>query len=198
MTNYVTIGGNTYSDGSTDEGGTVRNLGNGGHRIYFFPLLNDVMTRVGDAEGAASAAAASEGNAATSESNAADSETAAAASASAAATSEANAADSAATAEAAAAETLSGIAGKVRGGELVNWDLTPSGGTADQPAVLLYTRATEQVRQTITWGTSGGADGNPTQVVHEYSDDSGSTWSTLGTETITYDSSGNVTAIGWG
>lgn len=40
----VVINGNTYTDGIDSEGGTVRNLGNGGHRTYFIPLIQDVVT----------------------------------------------------------------------------------------------------------------------------------------------------------
>ena len=66
-----------------------------------------------------------------------------------------------------------------------------------QPEVLMYSRSTERLKLSITWGSSGGNDGNPTQIAYEYSADSGSTWESIGTETITYDSAGNVTGTSW-
>src|SRR5690348_16319688 len=39
MVNSVTLNGNTYNDGSTPP----NNLGDGGHRTYFFPMLQDFL-----------------------------------------------------------------------------------------------------------------------------------------------------------
>ena len=68
-------------------------------------------------------------------------------------------------------------------------------GTASQPQYYLHSKGTERLRATVTWGTSGGAEGNPTQVVWEYSADSGSTYDTVETRAITYDPDGNVTEV---
>lgn len=82
-------------------------------------------------------------------------------------------------------------------GAMAGWDLTPSGGTAEQPTTLKYNRGTsEYLKVALTWGTSGGADGNVTQAVLSYSTDD-VTYDTIGTETITYDANGNVTAVAW-
>lgn len=84
------------------------------------------------------------------------------------------------------------------------WAMAPSGGTADQPAVVTFSYLTLRVRQTLTWGTSGGEAGNVVKVVYEWSDDSGATYDALDDEsgnyvqTITYDTAGNVTATTWG
>lgn len=47
MVEYVTLNGNIYSDGATDEGGAVKNLANGGHRENFLPLLQDFIADSG-------------------------------------------------------------------------------------------------------------------------------------------------------
>lgn len=75
-------------------------------------------------------------------------------------------------------------------GFMPGWSATPSGGTNEQPAQWLYSKGTERLRASITWGTTGGADGNPTQVVWEYSSDSGSTWDTVSTQSIVWNSDG--------
>jgi hypothetical protein len=51
----VTVNGNTYSD----DGTTAKDMLGKGYATHFFPLLNDVIVRVGDAEDAAVAADAS-------------------------------------------------------------------------------------------------------------------------------------------
>ena len=50
---------------------------------------------------------------------------------------------------------------------------------------------------TLTWGTTGGAAGNVTQAVYAYSANSGSTYDTVGTLSITYDTAGYVTGTTW-
>lgn len=77
------------------------------------------------------------------------------------------------------------------------WALTPSGGTAEQPDVVTYAKGVERVRGTLTWGTTGGADGNVETAAYEYSNNSGSTYSTIGTKNLTYDAAGNVTLTTW-
>lgn len=83
----------------------------------------------------------------------------------------------------------------------VGWNYTPSGGTADQPAVFLYSKEHasgewEYIKGEVTWGTSGGEDGNVTQVVYSYSTDD-ITYVAMGTKTITYDADGYVTGSSW-
>lgn len=78
-------------------------------------------------------------------------------------------------------------------GDMEGWNLSYSGGTADQPDYHIYSKGTERVRLHYTWNT----DGYITEIVYEYSSDSGSTYDTIGTETITYDADYNVTATTW-
>ena len=82
-------------------------------------------------------------------------------------------------------------------GVMPGWDMTPSGGTADEPATITWDKGTERVKEDITWGSSGGADGNPTQIILSYSSNSGGAYDTMGTQTISYDVNGNVTSITW-
>lgn len=77
------------------------------------------------------------------------------------------------------------------------WNYSASGGTAAQPQYVYLKSGSEWLRSTLTWGTTGGADGNVTVAVHEYSANGGSSYSTIGTETMTYDSDGNITATTW-
>jgi hypothetical protein len=79
----------------------------------------------------------------------------------------------------------------------VGWEMTPAGGTAEQPAVLTYTNGALRIKAVLTWGTSGGEDGNVTRAVYSWSQDSGTTYTALGTETITYDSDSNVVSVTW-
>jgi hypothetical protein len=85
----------------------------------------------------------------------------------------------------------------IMGGGFYGFNLAVSGGTAAQPALLTYTKGTEQIKAALTWGATGGAAGSVTQAVYSYSSDSGSTWATIGTKTITYDANANVTATTW-
>lgn len=45
---YVTINGNTYSTGTTDEGTGVKFLDAGGHWDHFLPLVEDIVTIAAD------------------------------------------------------------------------------------------------------------------------------------------------------
>jgi hypothetical protein len=94
-------------------------------------------------------------------------------------------------------DNLKAIRDMVAAGTLIGWNGTPSGGTADQPAVITHSKGTERIRETITWGSTGGATGNPQVILYEYSSNSGTSYDTIGTLTYTFDASGNVTAWAW-
>jgi hypothetical protein len=85
----------------------------------------------------------------------------------------------------------------IMGGGFYGWPLAISGGTAEQPTTFTYSSGTERVKAVITWGSTGGATGNPQTVVYSYSSNSGGAYDTIGTKTVTYDSNGNVTATSW-
>lgn len=74
------------------------------------------------------------------------------------------------------------------------YSITVGTGTAEQPQYYLWTNGTTIVRATNTWGTSGGANMNLTQQVWQVSQDSGSTYAAVCTQTFTFDASGNLTA----
>ena len=77
------------------------------------------------------------------------------------------------------------------------WAMAPSGGTAAQPAQILRSAGAESLRAALTWGTTGGGAGNVTQAVYAYSSNSGGSYDTVGTLSITYDTSGYVTGTTW-
>lgn len=89
-------------------------------------------------------------------------------------------------------------------GESIGCDITPTydiSPNEGRPASIIYKRGTRWLRSTYTYGTSGAATGHPTQVLVEYSTDSGSTWKTISTKSITYGyyetTKVRVTAITW-
>jgi hypothetical protein len=75
-----------------------------------------------------------------------------------------------------------------------------SGGTAAEPTSMVWysATATDRIRATITWGTTGGSDGQITGITWAYAasgtDYSTSPGGTFATQTFSYDSSGNLTA----
>ena len=81
-------------------------------------------------------------------------------------------------------------------GAAPGWNYSWSGGTAAKPSVMLWSKGTERLRATCTWGTTGGATDNLTVAVFAYSAD-GTTYDTIGTQTIAFDASGNVTSTTW-
>ncbi len=94
-------------------------------------------------------------------------------------------------------ENLMAARDAIVAGAMVDWDMAATGGTAAEPTQILYSKGTERVRLTITWGTTGGEDGNPKTVVYAYDGDGGASYDTIGTWTGTYDGSGNLTAETW-
>lgn len=82
-------------------------------------------------------------------------------------------------------------------GSFAGFNMAATGGTADQPALLTYSKGTERVKAALTWGTTGGELGNCTVAVYSYSSNSGGSYDTIATCTVTYDGSGYVTATTW-
>lgn len=101
-------------------------------------------------------------------------------------------------------ENLMALRDAIVAGALKGWWFTPSGGTAAEPAIIYYevtrTGTRECVRLTITWGTTGGDDGQPKVIVYAYAPDwngSTGTFDAIGTASMTYDGSGNMTDLQW-
>jgi hypothetical protein len=84
-------------------------------------------------------------------------------------------------------------------GALKAWDLSTGDitGPAAEPTQLVYKKGTEWIRLAITWGTAGGADGQPQEIVYAYSSNSGTLYDTIGTLSTTYDVDGNVRSSLW-
>ena len=87
-------------------------------------------------------------------------------------------------------------------GALVGWDMSQvvGGGDTDEPDEIWFSNNsnTEALKLEITWGTTGGEDGNPTIIVYSYStDDFGASDEAIGTLTNTYNSNGTLTAAVW-
>lgn len=85
-------------------------------------------------------------------------------------------------------------------GAMSGWKCTPSDSTG-QPASILYEKlsSTEKLRATITWGSSAGADGNPTRIYFQYTSD-GTTYMDLAPykyKDFTYAADGTVTLATW-
>ncbi len=84
-------------------------------------------------------------------------------------------------------------------GALVGWNMATTG-PADEPTQILYSdnATTEAVKLTVTWGTTGGEDGNQKTVVYRYSSDEfGDNDELIGTWTGTYDAGGSLTVETW-
>ena len=98
-------------------------------------------------------------------------------------------------------------------GIVQGFNYSVSGGTASQPGTLWYKRSTEVVKVVLTWGTTGGEDGNVTKMAFYYAPDeshgsfpasTNGTYSAMGdltngyyVNTIAYDVNGNVTTTTW-
>ena len=74
---------------------------------------------------------------------------------------------------------------------------TVGGGSDEEPDEIIYKKSTEWLRLQITWGTSGGDDGQAKVIVYAYSSDSGVGYDTIGTLTNTYNANGTLTASVW-
>lgn len=88
----------------------------------------------------------------------------------------------------------------VAGVPVSGWNYSVSGGTAEQPQYMFYKNGVEWIRATLTWGTTGGADGNVTIMQLHYSGNSGGAYDALtpySTITYAYDSNANLVTTTW-
>lgn len=76
------------------------------------------------------------------------------------------------------------VAGRVAG-----WNLSVSGGSAEEPSIRLWSSGTDRIRATHTY-----AAGFITQIVWEYSSNSGGAYDAICTETVVYDGNSNQTS----
>lgn len=77
----------------------------------------------------------------------------------------------------------------------VGFNFSKAGGTVEQPAQHFFKKGAEWIRNDLTWGTTGGAEGNVTQVVRYKSLNSGTTYDLVETITFTYDVNGNLSEV---
>lgn len=94
-------------------------------------------------------------------------------------------------------DNLSAIRDAIVMGSVAGWNFSKSGGTAEMPGIILYSKGTGRIRITLTWGTTGGATDNVTVAVYAYSSTGGASYDTIGTKTITWDAAGLITATTW-
>jgi hypothetical protein len=89
------------------------------------------------------------------------------------------------------------------GGFVQGWDYSVAGGTAEQPAQMFYKRGAEWIKVDLTWGTTGGENGNVTKSAYYYSSNSGGAYDPMADAAgeyvlhISYDANGNVTSTSW-
>jgi hypothetical protein len=74
------------------------------------------------------------------------------------------------------------------------WTYSQTGGTANEPTTQLWSKGTERIRITATFGTAGGENGNLTAATLAYSSNSGGAYDTIEARTLTYDGDGNFTS----
>lgn len=84
-------------------------------------------------------------------------------------------------------------------GQMPGWVFSVSGGTASEPAQMHWRNAALNVwfRASITWGTTGGNNGQMTAITWEKSINGGVDWTSgtggsYGSEVLSYDASGNL------
>lgn len=90
------------------------------------------------------------------------------------------------------------------GGVVQGFNFSKSGGTASQPAQLFWKRGAEWIRVDLTWGTTGGGDGNVIKAVYYYSSNSGGAYDPMAdlsgnyVATRSFDAGGDIDTITWG
>lgn len=73
-----------------------------------------------------------------------------------------------------------------------DWPVTLTYDASGNLTQALYSQNNARFRQTLSY-----TGGDLTSVLYEQSADSGATWSVIGTETLVYDGSGNLTGTAW-
>lgn len=94
-------------------------------------------------------------------------------------------------------ENLMALRDGIVAGMLAGWNMTISNPVSKPPSIV-WAKGTERIRATITWGTIFTVNElNPTIILYEYSANSGSTYDTIGTATMSYEGSGFLTSLVW-
>ncbi len=82
-------------------------------------------------------------------------------------------------------------------GAIFGWSTTLSGGSPEQPTTVVRANGVERLRSVITWGTTGGEEGNVIRVDYTYSQDAGDTYEAIGYVVNNYDVDGNFVSQVW-
>lgn len=79
------------------------------------------------------------------------------------------------------------------------FSITAGTGSTRRPQYMYWKNGTggsaPWLRATLTWGTTGGEKYNPTSILWEYSGNGGSSYDTVATQALTFDSNGDLTAV---
>jgi hypothetical protein len=68
----------------------------------------------------------------------------------------------------------------------LGWSVQYLGSDLSKPSAKVYSKGSERIRLLISYNVGGPANGKVSQIVYEYSEDSGVNYSTLGIEQFTY------------
>lgn len=84
-------------------------------------------------------------------------------------------------------------------GGLAGWEteVVEGTGSEDQPQYIYLKNGSIWLRMTFTWGSSGGGAGNPTSIAHHKSENAGTDWDAVGTQSFTYSEGGYLTSSSW-
>lgn len=74
----------------------------------------------------------------------------------------------------------------------IGWSMAPSGGTADEPAQILWSNGLIQVKAVLTW-----VNGDVTSADYSKTVNGGTSWAPIGVQNVAYDVDGNVTGVSW-
>ena len=103
-------------------------------------------------------------------------------------------------------ENLEALRDAVIMGTMPDWkmDVTIGTGTASEPQFIAWRNGNGsgdlEVRAEITWGTSGGPDGNPVTIDYDFTGDRTQgtpTYVQINIKSISYDGNGNVESEVW-
>lgn len=89
-------------------------------------------------------------------------------------------------------DNLKAVRDAVALGSFPGFNFSKSGGTAEEPAIILLTKGTEIIKATLTWTA-----GNVTTAAYAYSSNSGTTYDAISTKTLVYDAASNLVSTSW-
>lgn len=94
-------------------------------------------------------------------------------------------------------DNLEALRDNIVTGVMPDWPLDTVTGPSDEPTELIWKNGVLWLRAQITWGSAGGADGNPTSITYSFSGNSGGAYDTIATLTLSYNTGGDCTGSSW-